>query len=69
MNRFELKLARQILALNQHEMSKELDVTNQYISYLENDKRTIRKETILAVECLLRRAKKLKQFEEQRLLI
>lgn len=59
MNGLQLKQARIALGLSQAELAKALDwTTAKQIGNIENGHREITGQTTLAVECLLRRAKK-----------
>ena len=59
MNSLQLKQARIALGLSQAELAKALDwTTDKQIRNIENGHREMTGQTALAVECLLRRAKK-----------
>ena len=58
MTKEQLRHIRTELGLSQSGLAKKLGVTWQQVSNWERGQRTITRQTILAIECILRRGKK-----------
>lgn len=65
MTAYQVKLARQMLGLNQTDFALLLGwTTKRNVVNLEREEKPVQLQTSLAIECLLRRAEKFQEFEK-----
>lgn len=57
--------ARQFLDMTQAEMAEELGWSAKHVSNLEVERRTMQKQTELAIECLIRRSGGWNKFKKE----